>query len=242
MNKQTMLSMHLRARRTRISALWTKLALFVLLAGLASGCSSLALAQPAPTPTDCGCTLEGPAKTLAAPGGELSAAGPALPGEADPTPNWPALRGQWQATDWEGLVLEIPAGYAADGPYAYCAPRPDDFPAKGARAALYLGARTILTVYPEPGELPAALAAYQAAQAEKGWQFEAPRDQTAGDAPALSAAYLAGEDTGRVIFFNHAGALYRIETAGPSRCDIPELDLAEAQAVDHLLESMAFSE
>lgn len=227
------------------------LLLFAALLALA-GCGPAAVqsaAGPAPTPTDCGCSVEGPNR--AAPtAGFGSPAGPALSGEGagggSGGGEGSAGAGQWQTftSAAGGFSFEYPAAYATP-PYSACAARTNpDLPA-GASALILLGSRTGLTVAPAPASLDAALAAFRADLARTDFRFDAARERVVAGLPARTLSYHSGGTNryGESTFFIKDGLLYRVDTVGdppeggPSACDLPDLNLTELDAYEHMLES-----
>lgn len=227
--------------------------LAVLALTVLAACSSLAGAQavqptatldPAVTPTDCGCSAEGPnqPKPTSALGG--GPAGPAAPGDATLTPAGNTdVAGRWETyTNPEpAFTFEYPAAYATQK-YGFCAARPNANPPAGTQFGLSLGSRTEISISPAPADLDAALAAFRADPSHKDYQFDAPADRTVGGVPARVLPYRSGGTNryGESTFFIKDGLLYRIDTGTPSACDVPDLNLTEMQAYAHLLDSFQF--
>jgi hypothetical protein len=234
-----------------------------------SACSSLAgdvSAHPAAeaTPTECGCSAEGPrAKTPGAlpPSAATVPAGPDAaeetaavdgPAAAERTPaaeDLQALRGKWQAyqaalpgSPAREVSFDFPAAYTGSA-FGFCAPRAAALPEDSAQAVLLrvaIGSRTSLTIQPAPADLTAAADALRAEPARSEDTFEAAQETSAAGVPALKLPYRSG-GAGRyseVTLFIKDGLLYRVESGGPSACDIPALDLPELAASQRLLESL----
>lgn len=224
-----------------------KLLLFLLLPLLLvlAGCNvvqPLLQSGPTPTPTECGCSAEGPLK--ATPTGDLfSPAGPAQPGDGTPAPALETYRDRWDtyASKDFGFSFEYPAAYTS-ADFGFCAVREDNFPPKGGLFALGLGSRTALSLFPTSGDASAAAEAFRTDPESKEFTFDAPQQRTVGGVPAVVLPYRSG-GTGRygeVVFWVKDGTLYRLDTGVPSACDIPALNLRELDAYSRLLESLQF--
>lgn len=223
--------------------------LFLVALSLLAGCKGIGTpaaaagqaVRPTPTATECGCTLK--VTPFATQPGGLVPSGPQAPsaGGTGQTPSAGALagyQGGWKTfTSGEGgFSFEYPVVY--DSPaFNFCAARPGQPPAAAA-----LGARTTVTLAATQLDLPAAVAAYKADPAHQAFQFEPPVERTVGGGPAVTLPYRSG-GTGRyaeVTLFIKAGTLYRVDTSGPSACDVPAQGLTELSAYAHALDTFTF--
>jgi hypothetical protein len=243
-------SVLMKRRPVLFATLSALLALLVLAA-----CAPLSLngpfsagAQPEATPTECGCSAEGPraktpgavAPTVALPAVGATPAGPAA------VEDMQAYRGQWQAytvtlpgDPRREVSFEFPAAYSGTA-FGFCAPREAAATAADALLRVDLGSRTTLAVSAASGGLNAAADALRAEPARSADTFDAPQELTIAGAPALKLPYRMGGAGryGEVTLFEKDGLLFRVEAGVPSACDVPAIDLRELDAYQRLLESI----
>jgi len=199
------------------------------------------------SPTECNCDLVDPSGTpVSTPEGGFSISAPAGPG-ADVT-STPApvesFRDRWTtyANPAYGFSFDYPAVYDSRQ-YRYCAPRAQQSLPEPAVFVLDIGSQTRLTLS-QPGSLSLeeAVEAFQADPSRAGYQFDPPAEREVGGETGVSLSYRAGEAKryGESTFFLKDGLLYRVDTGAPSACDVPELELTEVNAAEHILDTFSF--
>ncbi len=201
-----------------------------------------ATTQPGPTPTDCGCTVNGKAN----PTGGLNLAGPAGPSADTPTPApLSSYRDRWETytNTIYGFSFQYPAVYTSPS-YGYCTVREQKNKPADALLVVDLGSRTTLTLTKDAGsDLPALVSAYEKDPAQKDTTFDQPKQRTVGGVPAVTLASHSGGTNrySEATLFLKDGTLYTLQTGTPSACDVAAIGLKELDANTHVMDSFTFA-